>query len=217
LEVSIGLLLRKQRKAHQHIHGNQKTYNMKFISFTAAAALAFAIAQVDAVPSNHRGQHRADGGRGQVHHGPMPDDVDSTDNIDPADYVDSEDPIIRHLARRAADPEPKKKPTNLIMDDPASHWWENQGGKNQMPENGDVLVGNPNLPPIGNLKNDQGNFGRGLKARSEGGHEGGAGDHYGGEGGHGMGGGQGGKDGKKGGWAKHPEGGAPQGSGKPEQ
>jgi hypothetical protein len=71
-----------------------------------------------------------------------------------------------------------------------------------MPENGDVVQGDPNLPPMPNIKNNQAQFGQGLKARSEGGY--------------GMVGGQAGKGGKSGSWAKHPEGGA-QGSGKPKR
>jgi hypothetical protein len=59
-------------------HDEHKRYKTKFMSFTAAAVLAFAIAQVGASPSAHRGEHRGgERGRDEVHHCPLPDDFDS--------------------------------------------------------------------------------------------------------------------------------------------
>ena len=112
---------------------------MKFTSYTVAAVLAIALAQVGAMPSPsaptgavsgpHKGEHD---GKGRGHNADM--DMDGVD-LDP--YLNHKDPVIQHLARREKQA-------------PESHWWQSQSekGSNIDP----VLIGNPNVRQIGNIK-----------------------------------------------------------------
>ncbi|KIW72618.1 hypothetical protein PV04_00801 [Phialophora macrospora] len=141
---------------------------MKFTLYTAAAILAYALAQAGALPSPQEAgavasDTQAAPAEKPVYYAEEMEEADD-DNIDFLPYVNQPDPTdaaTASIVRRA--PEPKFTKINGIqyIVAPLSHWWESQS-------NGDgvnpVVGGNPNVRNFYNVKEQDG-WPKGLRRR----------------------------------------------------